>query len=99
MISVSDIVKLIEQVPLWKIIKELPKKVNELENRISLLEEKIDVGGGAAMACPKCGNKMAVISESEHGMFGFAGVKTHTMKCEKCQNIATRDFDPGKGYL
>lgn len=55
-VSVSDIIKLLEQVPGWKAVVGLPKRLAELEARVKALE----TGSGAPKAlgatdCAKCG--------------------------------------------
>jgi hypothetical protein len=40
MISVSDILKLLDQIPIWKAIFRLPKRVAELERIVGELQEK-----------------------------------------------------------
>lgn len=38
-ISVSDVVKILEQIPIWKMLRDLPKRVIDLEARLKALEE------------------------------------------------------------
>jgi hypothetical protein len=102
-ISVSDILKILDQIPVWRNLSALPRKVAALEERIAALESaklalppppKID----AAKACPMCGTEMKITAETDHPEFGFAGLKIHQMTCPGCDQKATREFKPGKGY-
>ena len=95
MISVSDALKILDQIPVWKQIRELPKRVTELEHRLAALEGKPKAPIGRE--CPICGSEMRVVAEHPHSTFGFAGLKVHDMQCE-CGHSTQRNFAPGKGY-
>jgi endogenous inhibitor of DNA gyrase (YacG/DUF329 family) len=102
-ISVSDILKVLDQIPLWKTVRELPKRVTELERRISVYEAELKSRPELpkipeARLCPICGAEMKVKEELAHPQFAFAGLKLHTMECPSCGNKTTRDYQPGKGY-
>jgi hypothetical protein len=77
MISVSDAVKILDQIPIWKQLVAIPKRLTALEERIAALEAKKTVSG---RECPMCGNEMKVASEAPHPQFSFAGVKVHSME-------------------
>jgi len=98
--SVSDILKILNDIPIWKAVVGLPKRVAELERAVGELREKSAVTPSRkappGRECPICGATMKVLSESEHPTFGFAGVKVHNMECPECGNKTTRDFNPGK---
>lgn len=100
-LSVSDIVKLLEQIPIWKSIVGLPKKIAELEHRVGELEQRSKIIAKPSTpgdhACPMCGATMKVIDENSHPQFGVFGVKLLTMECPNCKHKTTRDFDPAKG--
>jgi hypothetical protein len=97
-ISVSDILKLLEQVPGWKALSQLPKRLAALEDRVAALETKAGRNTGpAALECPICGGAMRVVAESAHVHFGSMGMKTHAMECS-CGHKTTRDYVPGEGY-
>lgn len=100
MISASDIVKLLEQIPIWKAISTLPKRVAELERQVAELQKasaqsKPQISG---RECPICGSAMKVTKERPHPHFNFAGVKIHDMQCPDCGTAVQRTFEPGKGY-
>jgi hypothetical protein len=102
MISVSDVIKLLDQIPIWKALRELPKRVIELEARIKALEESAAqrqiTAVPNALACPLCGSGMKVTAETPHHEFAFAGVKVHSVECPNCGHKTDRDFRPSKGY-
>lgn len=102
-VSVSDLLKILDQIPIWKSVVTLPRRLTELEARVAALEatksalpppKPID----PAKACPMCGTEMKVTAESDHPTFHYAGMKTHQMRCPDCNYSATRDFSPAKGY-
>lgn len=102
MISVSDIIKLLEQIPIWKTLRDTPKKIQDLEARMAALETAASAQRAlpkipAAKACPMCGAEMKVTAERPHPSFAFAGVKLHDMACS-CGHKTERLFDPSKGY-
>ena len=99
-VSVSDILKLLEQIPIWKAVAGLPKRVAELERKVAALEAAAK--GGAqrptGRECPVCGAEMRVTAETPDPTFGVLGVKLHSLKCGECGTAAQRQFEPGKGY-
>lgn len=102
-ISVSDILKILDDIPIWKNIVVLPRRLAALEERIAALESaKLALPPARvidpAKACPMCGTEMKVTAEHGHSTFAFAGVKVHQMTCPDCGYKASRDFTPGKGY-
>ncbi len=100
-ISVSDILKILDQIPIWKAVANLPRRVAELETKVAALEA---IAGRAPPAltgreCAICGTPMRVTSETPDPTFGALGVKTHHMECAECGATTDRQFEPGKGYL
>jgi len=51
MISTSDLLKILDKIPLWKRISSLPDKYASLEKRVIELENKIKYTPGT---CPSC---------------------------------------------
>jgi hypothetical protein len=98
-VSVSDIIKLLEQVPGWKAVAGLPKRLAELEARVKVLEEVKGAAKPNPRDCPMCGARMSVIAERKHPQLGPVGVLVHDMKCDGCGNTTERQYSAGKGYL
>jgi hypothetical protein len=90
-ISISDMLALLDKIPIWKQLKELPQRVESLEKRIAELENKpISTGD----VCPKCKNKtFELISTRKHPVFGDAGVHERFYKCSKCEFEETKTAD------
>jgi|GEM_PF-1106514 len=84
MISLSDIVKLLEQVPLWKRLKELPGRVEALEAKVAELERTL-AARPAADRCPKCQEAdLKLASERPHPTFGRHGARLRKLRCVGC---------------
>lgn len=101
--SVSDLIKLLDELPIWRAVAGLPKRLAELERKVTELEAAVTSKPATpaipeGRICPICGSEMKVLSEHAHPTFDFAGVKVHHMKCVSCGNEAHRDYNPGKGY-
>jgi hypothetical protein len=99
MVSVSDILKLLDQIPIWKTVSTLPKRVAELERQVAELQKNM-MAAPSGRECPICGSIMKVVAEYPHPHFAFAGIKIHKMECQnsECAHKTERDFEPGKGY-
>jgi len=101
--SVSDLIKLLDEVPIWRAVAGLPKRLAELERKVTELEAAIKAKSATPVIpegriCPICGSEMKVTSETAHPTFHFAGVKVHHMECTSCGNQTQRQYTPGKGY-
>jgi len=100
MISVSDVLAVLDRIPAWKALIAIPKRLADLEERIAAIEGK----GGATRAgprpdeCPACRLPLRYSSEMPHPTFGFAGVKVHQLHCDGCGKDYERFWDPKKGY-
>jgi hypothetical protein len=99
-ISVSDVIKLLDEIPIWKAVAGLPKRIAELERKVAALETTASAKAAAPTGkeCPICGAAMKVVKETGHPQFGFAGVKSHHMVCGECGGQTVRSYEPGKGY-
>jgi hypothetical protein len=100
-ISVSDVIKLVEQIPVWKAMAGLPKRIAELERKVAALETPASAKAAAPTGreCPICGATMKVVKETPHPEFGVFGTMLHQMVCGECGEQTTRNFEPGKGYV
>lgn len=93
-ISLGDLIKLLDQVPGWKAVAGLPKRVAELEARVAALEAK--PLAKPAEACPLCDAPMRVTAVQADPIFGIAGLKQHTLQCTACPHTEKRQVDPKK---
>ncbi|MEC7763359.1 MAG: ABC transporter C-terminal domain-containing protein [Pseudomonadota bacterium] len=87
MSGISDITKLLEQIPIWRTLKALPGRVEALEARVAELEEtlaKPKVTPG--QPCPACGHHALrrTSSEISSGHFGALGARDEVWTCENC---------------
>lgn len=99
-LSVSDAIKLLDEIPIWKAVTGLPKRVAELERKVAALETVASAAAAkpTGKECPICGATMKVIKEIPDPHFAFAGMKVHQMQCNECGEQTTRTFEPGKGH-
>lgn len=99
MISLDDILKVLDTWSKWKAMTGLPDRVAQLEARLKALENGHSTRSGPQPNdCPKCGGRMRVEEEKPHQHFAFAGVKVHDLKCDGCGNLVQRDYKPETGY-
>jgi hypothetical protein len=54
-ITVKDVLELLDRIPVWRAMKELPDRVEALEARLCDLEAKLAKAPGEA--CPFCGDR------------------------------------------
>jgi len=52
MIGMSDLIAILDKIPIWKTLKDLPGKVESLENKIAELETKLKLA--PPPTCPYC---------------------------------------------
>lgn len=98
-VSVSDILKILDKIPLWKSLAGLPKRVADLESRLKTLEEGRGAASGpGADQCPTCRAVMTCVAETDDPIFGRFGVKKHVFRCDGCGAERTRRWDPTSGY-
>lgn len=96
MLSVSDILKLLDKIPVWQRLSRLPGEVEELRRRVDALEgkgQRID----AANLCPICEvGTLKVKKVTPHPHFGEMGVQIRHLHCnnESCSHAEERDYEP-----
>lgn len=94
MVSVSDIVKILDQVPIWRTLKALPGRIDALEKRVNDLESR-PKQADHLHTCELCGKPAKVTDVREHPTFGVFGRKQRTITCEDGHAI-DYDWEPGK---
>jgi hypothetical protein len=96
-ISVSDILKILDQIPIWKALRALPARVDALEQRLQALEQKAIAPpkkpGGITIPCPLCGEDMKLVKVTPHDTFGTFGVQQQEFHCA-CGHNEDRMHDP-----
>ncbi len=103
MSAIGDALKVLDQIPIWKQLKELPAKVGALQAKVTALEEEVHKRPSIEQ-CPVCGvGNFKVIAVNPHPKLGMVGVQERTMKCDNptCGHTEKRIYDPagriGKG--
>ena len=83
MITVSDILKILDKIPIWKQLKDLPARIEALERRLEALEQDRTAVKGEK--CPSCGAyEFMVTATKPHPLMGEVGIKERTYTCSGC---------------
>jgi hypothetical protein len=84
MSTVESILKLLEQVPAWKRVKDAADRIDGLESRIAELESRLRRAAGEA--CPRCGALEYRVTASKPARIGGEmGVLERTKTCGECK--------------
>ncbi|EEB70302.1 conserved hypothetical protein [Ruegeria sp. R11] len=94
MVSVSDMLKILEKAPIWKSLKEMPHRIEALEARVAELEAKPSKPEHLE-TCEMCGKSAKITKVQDHPMFGDFGIKLRTVTCEDGHSIDYK-WDPKK---
>jgi len=82
---------------LCKRMKHLEDRIEVLHERLAALESRLRLT--AHDMCPQCrSGRLRVIETAPHPEFGFAGIETHQVRCDRaeCGYAGTRLFDPNE---
>jgi predicted nucleic-acid-binding Zn-ribbon protein len=83
---------LLDKIPVWKQLKELPQKVESLEKRVAELEKN---PASTDDICPKCkNNSYELISTKPHKHLGIVGVKDRLYRCSQCGFEEIKTVEP-----
>ena len=100
MISVSDILSLLDRAPIWKTLKDLPKRVDALEAETRSLRARIDQlqGNKPGETCPSCGAPALrrTGSKPTTGHFAGMGLRDETWTCSACGEVDEREMVPAR---
>jgi hypothetical protein len=96
-ISASDILKILDKLPLWKTLSTLPARLDALERRVAALEGASAKNQADAINCPACGGAMKFVAERPDPAFGRLGVKERDLRCE-CGHATTLQWTQERGY-
>ena len=88
MITLSDIVALLEKIPGWKRMVEAPARIDALEKRLAEFEAKgRHVARPGGKPCPACSQpSFFQISVRDDPVMGVVGLKRRTYRCDSCQH-------------
>jgi hypothetical protein len=90
--------------PNVRAVRLLSKRLRDLEDRIELLHEQLAAVESRLRLsvhdmCPQCRRgRLRVIETAPHPEFGFAGIETHQVRCDRaeCGYAGTRLYDPNE---
>src|ERR1700676_1875626 len=99
MSAIGDITKILEKIPLWKRLGELPDQVDALQARVLALEEELRKRPSLEK-CPICGSGDLKITKvgPQPASVGRLGVQERTIRCDNanCGHTEKRIHDPEK---
>ncbi|WP_321891735.1 hypothetical protein [Paraburkholderia tropica] len=83
-ISASDLLKVLEQLPVWRKVVSMSNEIDALKKRIELLEQTQQQVPKADQ-CPKCRGLAFRLQETvPDPTFGALGVQRSLYKCSSC---------------
>jgi len=78
----SDLIALLDHIPIWKKLVLLPKKIEELEKRLEAIEKQIS---GTGDVCPYCRKPTGNLIEIKPDrLMGDLGVNIEYYQCGNC---------------
>jgi len=81
--TASNILALLERIPVWKKLIDLPKRVDDIDRKIVDIENKLS--SSSEIKCPACGEyKYFVVSSIKDKNMGDMGTVTRKYKCKAC---------------
>ncbi|MGJ8570453.1 MAG: hypothetical protein ACSHXI_07120 [Hoeflea sp.] len=98
MLSVSDILRLLDKIPQWKALGELPGRMAALEARLAALESNGNPGGNPD-PCPACNAPLAFKGERPDPVMGAVGIKERSFACTACGYQTQRQWTASDGYI
>jgi hypothetical protein len=90
--------------PIARSVRLLSKRLKDLEDQIEMLHERLAAIESRLRLstqdmCPQCrSGRLRVIDTSLHPDFGFAGIETHQVRCDRaeCGYAGSRLYDPNE---
>jgi hypothetical protein len=76
---IDDVRKWLKEIPLWQQLETIPHRTDELETRITALENKLERAPGDA--CPKCGARAMRLSEEGRRLGGKDAYRFDLWSC------------------
>lgn len=85
-ISAADLLKLLEQLPVWKQVIGMSKEIDALKKRVEMLEQS-QQSTPKADQCPKCRGLSYRLDRTElDPTFGELGVQRRVYLCASCRH-------------
>jgi len=85
---VDETLKVLDRIPIWKRLGEVPSEVDDLKKRVAALEEMLG-GTWPPDVCKFCG-KRAVRLQASFGAEAKTGKARQQWQCGKCGQIEIR---------
>ena len=79
--AIEDVMKVLDRIPIWKRLGEVPAEVDDLKRRVAELEEKLN-GKWPADVCRYCGERAVRLSDTRGP--NTQGIFTEYWDCASC---------------
>lgn len=89
MLSFSDLIAILDKIPIWKTIKVLPEKFQDLEKRVEALEAKKQT----RLTCLQCGSSNYKIEDTRTSRGDGKLMHTVSYTCQSCNYKGMEDVD------
>ncbi|HEY0920503.1 hypothetical protein [Devosia sp.] len=89
--AIDDFMKMLDRIPIWKRLGEVPSEVYDLKRRVADLEEKLG-GKWPAEVCRYCGER--AVRLMDHRGPDAHGIITELWTCGACQQTDRRPVKP-----
>lgn len=99
LVSASDILKILDQVPWWKALRSAPERLDALEKRVADLEARLaSPAPTPGQPCPACGQPALRRTGTKPmaGELGELGGKVEAWTCTNCGAVDERTVLPGR---
>jgi hypothetical protein len=85
---IDDVLKVLDRIPIWKRLQEVPSEVDELKAKVAALEEKLG-GKWPADVCRFCGERAARLGDSRWTMKDMV---KEDWDCAECGSTDSRYY-------
>jgi hypothetical protein len=85
----EDVMKVLDRIPVWKRLQQIPAEHDALVARVADLERRLS--GPTGLICPSCGEpKLMPVGSKPDETFGDFGVMSDSYQCSNCQHQESR---------
>jgi hypothetical protein len=89
----DDMLKVLDRIPGWKRLQQIPTELEELKTRVAALEEKLG-GKWPADVCRYCGQRALRLHQT-YPIPDMHGLIVEDWQCDNCKRIDNRRYTPG----
>lgn len=82
---VDETLKVLDRIPIWRRLSEVPAEIDVLKEKVAALEEKLN-GKWPGDVCRYCGSRAARLASPPRGQENW--------KCDDCGQVDYRPIEP-----